>query len=49
MSETIKNPRILLVDDKPENIDVLAELLREDYQILVALNDYRGNSRIGGG
>ncbi|MCF6311812.1 MAG: response regulator [Verrucomicrobiales bacterium] len=38
MSESIEKPRILLVDDKPENIDVLAELLQADYQILVALN-----------
>ena len=32
------NPVILIVDDTPENVDVLAGILRESYQIKVALN-----------
>ena len=32
------NPVILIVDDTPENVDVLAGILREYYQIKVALN-----------
>jgi adenylate cyclase len=32
------NPVILIVDDTPENVDVLAGVLREHYQIKVALN-----------
>ena len=31
-------PQILVVDDTPENVDVLASILREHYQIKVALN-----------
>lgn len=38
MSDKPTKPRILLVDDRPENIEVLSELLCEDYQLLVALN-----------
>ncbi|MFK5922453.1 MAG: adenylate/guanylate cyclase domain-containing protein [Verrucomicrobiota bacterium] len=38
MSDPVEKPRILLVDDKPENIDILAELLNGEYQIVVALN-----------
>ncbi|MCK6685500.1 MAG: hybrid sensor histidine kinase/response regulator [Thermoanaerobaculia bacterium] len=33
-----KKPSLLIVDDTPENIDVLDGLLREEYQIKVALN-----------
>jgi putative two-component system response regulator len=33
-----ENPVILIVDDTPENVDVLAGILREHYQIKVALN-----------
>jgi adenylate cyclase len=32
------NPVILIVDDTPENVDVLAGILREHYQIRIALN-----------
>ncbi len=32
------NPVILIVDDTPENVDVLAGILRDYYQIKVALN-----------
>jgi putative two-component system response regulator len=32
------NSVILIVDDTPENVDVLAGVLREHYQIKVALN-----------
>jgi adenylate cyclase len=35
---TSDNPAILIVDDTPENVDVLAGILREYYQIKVALN-----------
>jgi len=38
MSDKPEKPRILLVDDRPENIEILTELLCEDYQMLVALN-----------
>jgi putative two-component system response regulator len=32
------NPVILIVDDTPENVDVLAGILHEHYQIKIALN-----------
>lgn len=32
------NPVILIVDDTPENVDVLAGILREYYQVKIALN-----------
>ncbi len=38
MSDKSEKPRVLLVDDKPENIDVLANILGESYQVLIALN-----------
>ncbi len=38
MDSTKNQPRILVVDDTPENVDVLAGILREHYQIKVALN-----------
>ena len=38
MSDKAAKPRVLLVDDKPENIDVLANMLGENYQLLVALD-----------
>ncbi|MGA7392418.1 MAG: response regulator [Terrimicrobiaceae bacterium] len=38
MEPPSNNPVILIVDDTPENVDVLAKLLREHYQIKVALN-----------
>ena len=38
MSDKPKKSRVLLVDDQPENIDILANVLGEDYQVLVALN-----------
>jgi len=34
-------PRILVVDDVPENIEVLRGILRPDYQVLAALNGRR--------
>ncbi|WP_425641931.1 response regulator [Marinomonas gallaica] len=37
-SETRQKPTLLVVDDIPENIDVLVASLREDYSIKVALN-----------
>ncbi len=36
MSSLLPKQCILVVDDSPENIDVLSEVLREDYQIRVA-------------
>ena len=33
---------ILIVDDPPDNIDVSANILREDYAIKVALNGEMG-------
>jgi len=36
--EKPEKPRLLLVDDQPENIEVLANVLGENYQALVALN-----------
>lgn len=39
MSE--KKPIVLVVDDIPDNIDVLSGLLREDYQVKAALNGER--------
>jgi adenylate cyclase len=36
--QTSDNSVILIVDDTPENVDVLAGVLREQYQIKVALN-----------
>ena len=38
MHASSENPVILIVDDTPENVDVLAGILRESYQIRVALN-----------
>ena len=38
MQLSSENPVILIVDDTPENVDVLAGILREHYQIKVALN-----------
>jgi putative two-component system response regulator len=32
------NPVILIVDDTPENVDVLAGILRDYYQVKIALN-----------
>lgn len=34
-------PTILVVDDTPENLSILAELLRDDYRVLVATNGPR--------
>ena len=38
MESSSNNSVILIVDDTPENVDVLAGVLREHYQIKVALN-----------
>lgn len=40
-ASTDSNGTILVVDDTPENVDVLAGILREHYQIKVALNGQR--------
>ncbi|MEA1969140.1 MAG: response regulator [Thermodesulfobacteriota bacterium] len=38
MSEMDKKPRLLIVDDSPEIIDMLVKLLEKDYQLLTATN-----------
>ena len=38
MQENSDSALILIVDDTPENVDVLAGILREHYQIKVAVN-----------
>ena len=38
---TPAQPTILVVDDTPENLSILAELLRDDYRVLVATNGPR--------
>ena len=38
MSDNGKKDAILVVDDSPENIDLLGEVLKQDYKIKVALN-----------
>ena len=41
MPENQSKPIILVVDDTPENIDVLSGILKEDYKIKAALNGKR--------
>ncbi|MGD9162983.1 MAG: response regulator [Desulfobacteraceae bacterium] len=38
MSKSVLKPTILVVDDVPQNIDILAEALDADYDVKVALN-----------
>ncbi len=38
MSDTRRNNTVLVVDDAPENIDLLDGVLNKDYKIKVALN-----------
>ena len=38
MSDNGKKDTVLVVDDSPENIDLLGEVLKQDYKIKVALN-----------
>jgi len=38
MSDNGKKDAVLVVDDSPENIDLLGEVLKQDYKIKVALN-----------
>jgi diguanylate cyclase (GGDEF)-like protein len=38
MTNNVEKPKILIVDDAPSNIKILAEILRDEYQILVAAN-----------
>ena len=33
-----RRPKVLIVDDTPENIEVLADFLADDYHALVAIN-----------
>lgn len=41
MSEFLSKPTILLVDDTPENIDVLAGILESDYSLRIALDGHK--------
>ncbi|MES9900256.1 MAG: two-component system response regulator [Sedimenticola sp.] len=41
MSEQNKKPTVLVVDDTPENIDVLRGVLKDDYKIKAAVNGER--------
>jgi len=41
MTQTKFKPTTLIVDDVPENIDVLNSILKDDYQVKVALNGER--------
>lgn len=41
MTNTNDKATILIVDDTPENIDILSELLSHDYKVKVALNGQR--------
>lgn len=38
MSDTRKKYSVLIVDDTPENIDLLGDFLKQDYTIKVAMN-----------
>lgn len=38
MSEVSEKPTVLVVDDEPTNLDLLVDLLREDYKVKVAIN-----------
>ena len=38
MSTTGNKATILIVDDQPENIDVLSNILRADYKVKAAIN-----------
>ncbi len=38
MTEALSKPTVLVVDDSPENIDVLKAILEKDYKVKVALN-----------
>lgn len=45
---TAVKPRILIIDDEPTNVKVLAEYLKRDYQIQVATNGLCGLEIAGG-
>ena len=36
--EVIRKPKLLIVDDTPENIQVLMETLKDQYTIVAAIN-----------
>jgi putative two-component system response regulator len=38
MSENGRKNTVLVVDDSPENIDLLGNVLKRDYEIKIALN-----------
>ncbi|MDH5645535.1 MAG: response regulator, partial [Candidatus Heimdallarchaeota archaeon] len=38
INEVVKKPVILVVDDQPENIDVLSNILRDAYKVKAAIN-----------
>ena len=31
---SVQKPRVMIVEDQPENISILVELLKEDYQLM---------------
>ena len=41
MSDSGRKNTVLVVDDSPENIDLLGDVLKQDYEIKVALNGER--------
>lgn len=45
MDEQQRMPRILIVDDLPSNIKILATVLKEDYQIIVAKDGFEALER----
>ncbi|MCC7278263.1 MAG: response regulator, partial [Chromatiaceae bacterium] len=41
MSKTEDKERILIVDDTPDNIDLLVGVLQDDYEMMAAINGER--------
>jgi putative two-component system response regulator len=41
VTQNIQTPLLLIVDDKPDNIQLLVDILRSDYEIKVAINGER--------
>ena len=42
MSPILPKQCVLVVDDSPENIDLLSEILRDDYRVRVATSGEKG-------
>jgi len=47
MNNSIDKPIILVVDDKPENVDILNATLRKDYRVKVALDGEKALEVVG--